>query len=106
MTDNKGISQLLEAEKEAAKVVAKARSYRIAKLKDAKLEAQKEIEQLKASKEKEFQEFMAKQNSAETFKKVDKEMEERLLVIAGAFKQNKEKALEKVLSTVAPSVVV
>jgi V-type H+-transporting ATPase subunit G len=40
---SQGISTLLEAEKEASKVVQKARQYRIQRLKDARTEALKVI---------------------------------------------------------------
>jgi V-type H+-transporting ATPase subunit G len=52
-----GISTLLEAEREAGKVVAKAKAYRTQRLKVARTEASKEIEALKASKAAEFAAF-------------------------------------------------
>ncbi|KAF8417250.1 V-type proton ATPase subunit G, partial [Tirmania nivea] len=52
-----GISTLLEAEREAQKIVAKARAYRTQRVKDARAEAQKEIESYKSQKESEFQTF-------------------------------------------------
>ncbi|EJT45598.1 hypothetical protein A1Q1_05935 [Trichosporon asahii var. asahii CBS 2479] len=55
--NSQGIQTLLEAEKEAAKVVQKARQYRVQKLKDARSEAAKEIEQYKAQKEADFKKF-------------------------------------------------
>jgi ATP synthase subunit G len=55
--NSQGIQTLLEAEKEAAKVVQKARQYRVQKLKDARSEAAKEIEEYKASKDAEFKKF-------------------------------------------------
>jgi V-type H+-transporting ATPase subunit G len=57
MSATPGISTLLDAEKEAAKIVAKAKAYRIQRLKDARLEASKEIEALKAAKAAEFAQF-------------------------------------------------
>jgi hypothetical protein len=57
MSSTPGISTLLEAEKEAAKIVAKAKAYRTQRLKDARQEASKETEALKASKAAEFQQF-------------------------------------------------
>jgi V-type H+-transporting ATPase subunit G len=70
-----GIQTLLEAEKEASKVVAKARQCahhmllplnslptidRVQRLKEAKSDAQKEIDALKAQKETEFVAFQGK----------------------------------------------
>merc|ERR1712225_229762 len=50
-----GIQTLLDAEKEAAKIVQKARDYRTQRVKDAGGEAAKEIEAYKAKVEREFQ---------------------------------------------------
>ncbi|KAI9620831.1 hypothetical protein H4Q26_013501 [Puccinia striiformis f. sp. tritici PST-130] len=54
---SQGIQALLDAEKEAARIVEKAREYRSQKLKDARGEAAKEIESLKSKREEEFKEF-------------------------------------------------
>ncbi|KAK9378201.1 H+-ATPase G subunit-domain-containing protein [Kockiozyma suomiensis] len=59
-----GIQTLLEAEKEAQAIVAKARAYRTQKLKDARSEASKEISAYKASKETEFKEFEGQHSSS------------------------------------------
>merc|ERR1712169_101841 len=45
-----GIQTLLDAEKEAQKIVQKAREYRTKRVKDAKTEAQKEIEEYRNKK--------------------------------------------------------
>jgi len=52
--NSQGIQTLLDAEKEAAKIVQKARQYRVQRLKDARTEAAKEIEELKAQKKCRF----------------------------------------------------
>ena len=52
-----GIQTLLEAEKDAQNIVEKARQYRTQRVKDARSEAQKEIENYKATKEKAFKSF-------------------------------------------------
>ncbi|TFY50140.1 hypothetical protein EVG20_g11697, partial [Dentipellis fragilis] len=54
---SQGIQTLLEAEKDAAKVVQQARQYRQQRLKDARAEATKEIEAYKRTKEAEFKAF-------------------------------------------------
>lgn len=51
------IQTLLEAEKEAQQIVEKARQYRTQRVKDARSEAQKEIEKYKAKKEAEYKEY-------------------------------------------------
>ena len=53
-SNNAGIQTLLEAEKEAGKIVQKARQYRTQRLKDARVEAQVELEGLKTAKMAEY----------------------------------------------------
>jgi len=57
-----GIQTLLDAEKEAQKIVQKAREYRTKRVKDAKSEAQKEIEEYRKKKEDEFKKFESEQS--------------------------------------------
>ncbi|SMR43990.1 unnamed protein product [Zymoseptoria tritici ST99CH_3D1] len=52
-----GIQTLLDAEREAQKIVQKAREYRTKRVKDARSEAQKEIEEYRNQKEEEFKTF-------------------------------------------------
>ncbi|CAD6574507.1 MAG: H(+)-transporting V1 sector ATPase subunit G [Cyphobasidiales sp. Tagirdzhanova-0007] len=52
-----GIQTLLDAEKEAAKIVQKAREYRNQRVKDARGEAAKEIDAYKTKQEAEFDNF-------------------------------------------------
>ncbi|KAI6125449.1 V-type ATPase [Pisolithus croceorrhizus] len=56
---SQGIQTLLEAEKDAAKIVQQARQYRVQRLKDARSEATKEIEEYRRVKEDEFKAFEA-----------------------------------------------
>ncbi|TGZ85112.1 V-type ATPase [Ascodesmis nigricans] len=77
-----GIQTLLEAEREAQKIVQKARTYRTQKVKDARSEAQKEIEDYKRQKEEEFQRFESQhsgthsQIEVEATKEVQRTLEE------------------------------
>ncbi|KAI9777523.1 MAG: H(+)-transporting V1 sector ATPase subunit G [Geoglossum umbratile] len=52
-----GIQTLLDAEREAQKIVQKAREYRTKRVKDARSEAQKEIEEYRKAKSDEFKRF-------------------------------------------------
>ncbi|KAL5113807.1 hypothetical protein ACEQ8H_008308 [Pleosporales sp. CAS-2024a] len=52
-----GIQTLLDAERDAQKIVQQAREYRTKRVKDARNEAQKEIEDYKTEKENEYQKF-------------------------------------------------
>ncbi|KAH6916079.1 H+-ATPase G subunit-domain-containing protein [Coprinopsis sp. MPI-PUGE-AT-0042] len=99
---SQGIQTLLEAEKEAAKIVNQARQYRLQKLKDARSEASKEIEEYKKSKEQEFKAFESSRagttSTAQT--NVDRETEEKLSVITESFNQNKDAVVKKLLDRV------
>lgn len=52
-----GIQALLKTEKEAAEIVNEARKYRTNRLKSAKADAQKEIDEYKAQKEAELKKY-------------------------------------------------
>ncbi|TPX35640.1 hypothetical protein SmJEL517_g01985 [Synchytrium microbalum] len=104
-----GIQTLLEAEKEAAKIVAKARQYRTQRLKDARSEAVKEIEALKAEKNAEFVNFEKQYggSSDEAVSKVNAETEVALKGIQDSLRQSKDAVIAKLLSataTVKPEV--
>ncbi|KAF2628893.1 V-type ATPase [Macroventuria anomochaeta] len=58
-----GIQTLLDAEREAQKIVQQAREYRTKRVKDARSEAQKEIEEYKKEKETEYQKFEKEHSS-------------------------------------------
>ncbi|KAI8072658.1 G subunit of V-type ATPase [Gongronella butleri] len=101
-SSSQGINTLLEAEREAAKIVQKAKQHRIQRLKDARSEATKEIEQLKAEKNTEFQNFVAQHSgeSDQSLGKVDKETDVKIEEIRAAYAQNKEKAIEQLLESI------
>ncbi|KAF2401788.1 V-type ATPase [Trichodelitschia bisporula] len=65
-----GIQTLLDAERDAQKIVQKAREYRTKKVKEARSQAQNEIEEYRAKKEEEFKAFERKHTSG------NKKMEE------------------------------
>ncbi|KAL6153665.1 hypothetical protein ACJBU6_08796 [Exserohilum turcicum] len=52
-----GIQTLLDAEREAQKIVQQAREYRTKRVKDARNEAQKEIDDYRNEKDAEYQKF-------------------------------------------------
>ncbi|PWN94315.1 putative vacuolar ATP synthase subunit G [Acaromyces ingoldii] len=99
---SQGIQTLLEAEKEAAKIVQKARTYRTQKLKDARTEAAKDIEELKKKTEADFQKFQKEHEGSQSTSQtaVDKETEEKLETINKAFEQNRSKVVDKLLDRV------
>ncbi|KAF9161753.1 H(+)-transporting V1 sector ATPase subunit G [Actinomortierella ambigua] len=93
---------LLEAEKEASKIVQKARQYRVQRLKDARAEAAKEIEELKAAKNQAFKEFEQQHagSSDKTSQHVQVETEQKRVQIEAEFSENSEAVLQMLLDTV------
>ena len=116
MAQQQGIATLLEAEKEAAKIVAKARQCnslflkkslkteldRVQRLKDAKTEATKEIEALKQEKQAQFiqseKQFSGSTDSSTV--QLNLETDKKLVEIEKVYKANKDKVIEKLLSTI------
>jgi len=97
---SQGIQTLLEAEKEAAKIVQQARQYRVQKLKDARAEASKEIEEYKKSKDEEFQAFEASHagTTSTTQAALDKDTGVKLQEIDEIFTQKKNDVVNTLLS--------
>ncbi|KAG0782747.1 hypothetical protein G6F21_010940 [Rhizopus arrhizus] len=95
VSNSQGINTLLDAEREAAKIVQKAKQYRVQRAKDARLEATKEIENIKAQKNAEYQSFVA-----QSFGKVDEETESKIQEIRNAAANKKQDALELMLKSI------
>ncbi|GAA6061828.1 hypothetical protein JCM10212_001134 [Sporobolomyces blumeae] len=100
--NSQGIATLLDAEKEAAQIVAKAREYRTQRLKDARGEASKEIDALKKKKDDEFHQFESQHSndSSDSQDKVNQSTQEQLDKIASSFQSNKDKVVEQLLERV------
>jgi len=99
---SQGIQALLDAEKEAARIVEKAREYRSQKLKEARGEAAKEIDSLKSKREEEFKEF-EQQHSGNTDsqqKALEEETKKHIEVIKAEFNKNKAKVVSDLLAKV------
>ncbi|CAO3574482.1 unnamed protein product [Mortierella alpina] len=101
-SNSSGIQTLLDAEKEASKIVQKARQYRVQRLKEARTEAAHEIEELKASKQEAFKKFEQEHagSSDQTSQRVEVETEQKRAEIQAAFDQNRDAVLQKLLETV------
>ncbi|KAI0057229.1 V-type ATPase [Artomyces pyxidatus] len=99
---SQGIQTLLEAEKEAAKVVQQARAYRVQKLKDARTDAQKEISEYRKAKEAEFAEFESSHagTTQDAQSSIDKETEVKLKAITDAYTTHKDEVVQKLLDRV------
>ncbi|WWC63750.1 V-type ATPase, G subunit [Kwoniella dejecticola CBS 10117] len=103
--NSQGIQTLLEAEKEAAKVVQKARQYRVQKLKDARSEAAKEIEAYRAQKEEEFKKF-EKDHTNQTSSSqssIDSSTTTQLSDLDKAVEKNKGDVIKKIVERVLQS---
>jgi len=99
---SQGIQTILEAEKEADKIVKQARQYRTQKLKDARSEADKEIQEYKKRKEREYKEFEDSRagTTQDSQSAVDKDTEVKLTTISESFQANREQVVEKLLDRV------
>ncbi|KAL6304591.1 H+-ATPase G subunit-domain-containing protein, partial [Sparassis latifolia] len=101
-SQSQSIQTLLEAEKEAAKVVQQAREYRVQKLKDARAQATKEIEEYKTLKEAQFKAFEASHagNTQSAQAAVDKETDIKLKEITASYNKNRNEVVQKLLDRV------
>ncbi|XP_004497499.1 V-type proton ATPase subunit G1-like [Cicer arietinum] len=75
-----GIQQLLAAEQEAQRIVNAAKNEKLARLKQAKEEAEKEIAQYRAKLESEFQKKLSDTSgdSGANVKRLEQETEEKI----------------------------
>ncbi|GAA6001021.1 H(+)-transporting V1 sector ATPase subunit G [Rhodotorula paludigena] len=100
--NSQGIATLLDAEKEASQIVAKAREYRSQRLKDARGEASKEIEALRAKKDQEFKDFEQQHSgdSSSSADEVSKTTQETLSRIEASFEASRAQVLDDLLERV------
>ncbi|KAK6539528.1 H(+)-transporting V1 sector ATPase subunit G [Orbilia ellipsospora] len=100
--NSQGIQTLLNAEQEAQKIVQKARAYRVQRVKDARSEAQKEIEEYRQKKEDEFQKFEAEHTgiNAQAEKDAEKEIEGKLKEIEEAGQKNRDQVIKDLIDAV------
>ncbi|EWC43452.1 V-type proton ATPase subunit G [Drechslerella stenobrocha 248] len=97
-----GIQTLLNSEQEAQKIVQKARAHRVQRVKDARAEAQREIEEYRRKKEEEFAKFEAEHSgiNAQAEKDAEKEIEGKLKEIALAGEQNRAQVVKDLITAV------
>ncbi|KAI5807636.1 vacuolar ATPase [Peziza echinospora] len=91
-----GIQTLLDAEREAQKIVQQARTYRTQRVKDARTEATKQIALYKTQKEQEFQTFQSQHsgNNALAEAAAEKQVAGQLESIKEAGRKGEEKVVE------------
>jgi len=97
---SQGIQTLLEAEKEASKIVQQARQYRVQKIKDARAEALKEIDAYKREKEQEYTTFEASHagTTSTTQAALDMDTDIKLKEIDAVFERKKDHIVESLLA--------
>ncbi|KAL2148988.1 hypothetical protein VTH82DRAFT_1674 [Thermothelomyces myriococcoides] len=97
-----GIQTLLDAEREASKIVQKAREYRTKRVREARDEAKKEIEEYRAKKEAEYKAFEAEhtQGNKQAEEEANREAEAKIAEIKEAGKQNQDKIVKDLLAAV------
>lgn len=97
-----GIQTLLDAEREASKIVQKAREFRTKRVKEARDEAKKEIEEYRSGKEQEFKTFQAEhtQGNKAAEEEADKEAESKIREIKQAGKKGQDKVVKDLLKAV------
>ncbi|KAF2258422.1 V-type ATPase [Lojkania enalia] len=97
-----GIQTLLDAEREAQKIVQKAREYRTKRVKDARSEAQKEIDDYKKGKEEEFKKFEKEHSSGNKKAEEDakKETDAKVKEIGEIGNKSGGKVVEQLLTAV------
>ncbi|KAF6226290.1 hypothetical protein HO133_009156 [Letharia lupina] len=100
--NSKGIQTLLDAERDAQKIVQQAREYRSKRVKDAKNEAQKEIEDYRKQKDDEFKAFEKKHTSGNKKAEEDasKDAEEQMKRIKEAGSKTGDKVVQDLLNVV------
>ncbi|KAK4172295.1 H+-ATPase G subunit-domain-containing protein [Triangularia setosa] len=97
-----GIQTLLDAERDASKIVQKAREYRTKRVREARDEAKKEIEAYRAKKEGEYKKFEAEhtQGNKAAEEEANKEADAQIAKIREAGKNNQSKVVEDLLEAV------
>jgi V-type H+-transporting ATPase subunit G len=97
-----GIQTLLDAEREAQKIVQKAREYRTKRVKEARDEAKKEIEAYKKQKDDEFKRFEFEHTSGNKKAEEDanKDAETKMKEIKEAGKKGQNQIVESLLKAV------
>ncbi|KAF4592200.1 V-type proton ATPase subunit G [Ophiocordyceps camponoti-floridani] len=97
-----GIQTLLDAERDASKIVQKAREYRTKRIKEARDEAKKEITNYKTKKDQEFKKFEAEHSrgNKEAEDEAAQEAEQQIQVIKNAGQKSRDAVVKNLLEAV------
>jgi len=98
-----GIQTLLDAEREASKIVQQAREYRTKRVREARDEAKKEIDAYRQSKEDEFKKFESEHSAGnqQAEDEANKEADEKIKEIKAAGQKNQSQVVDALLKAVA-----
>ncbi|XP_070307988.1 V-type proton ATPase subunit G 1 [Odocoileus virginianus] len=101
-SQSQGIQQLLQAEKRAAENVSEARKRKNRRLKQAKEEAQAEVEQYCLQREKELKakEAAALGSQGSCITEVEDDTQEKMTILQTYFRQNRDEVLDNLLAFV------
>ncbi|KND87577.1 V-type proton ATPase subunit G [Tolypocladium ophioglossoides CBS 100239] len=97
-----GIQTLLDAEREASKIVQKAREFRTKRVKEARDEAKKEIAEYKASKDDDFKKFESEHSrgNKEAEDEASKEADSQIKTIRAAGQKGQAAVVKNLLGAV------
>ncbi|KAI1438430.1 vacuolar ATPase [Xylaria sp. CBS 124048] len=97
-----GIQTLLDAEREASKIVQKARELRTKRVREARDEAKKEIEAYRKAREEEFKKFEAEhtKGNKEAEDEADKEADAKITEIKAAGQKHQGQVVADLLKGV------
>ncbi|VUC25319.1 unnamed protein product [Clonostachys rosea] len=100
--NSSGIQTLLDAEREASKIVQKAREFRTKRVKEARDEAKQEINDYRAQKEQEFKKFEAEHSKGneQAEDEANKEAEKQIQIIKEAGKKGQAGVIKNLLTAV------
>jgi len=97
-----GIQTLLDAEREASKIVEQARGYRTKRVRAARDEAKKEIEQHRQNMEKKYKDFEAQHTKGNQAAEQEamKEADSQIKALLVAVQKNQPKVVNELLKAV------
>ncbi|KAI5920995.1 vacuolar ATPase [Camillea tinctor] len=97
-----GIQTLLDAEREASKIVQKAREFRTKRVREARDEAKKEIDAYRKSKEEDFKKFESEhtQGNKQAEDEANKEADAKIKEIQASGKKNQGQVVDDLLKAV------
>ncbi|XP_051026840.1 V-type proton ATPase subunit G 1-like [Acomys russatus] len=102
VSQSQGTQQLLQAEKWVAEKVSEARKRKNRRLKQAKEEAQTEIEQYRLQREKEFKakEAAVLGSHGSCSSEMEKETQEKMTILQNYFQKSRDEVLDNLLAFV------